>query len=102
MAPANFSNLSFLPLNLPKLYKRNMVSLPNSSYLLYDSIKLVQFFICNNFGPLIHKILVLPLLMHKVVEGSDECEVGYEQSYSKIKWPFIREIMEKLGLIINK
>jgi len=44
-----------------------MVSPPNSSYFLYDSIILVQFFICYNFGPLIHKILVLPLLMHKVV-----------------------------------
>ena len=39
-----------------------MISLPNPSYFLYDTIKLVQFYIYYYFGPPIHKILVLLLV----------------------------------------
>ena len=61
-APPNFSNFSFLPLNLHILFKRNMVSPPNSSYFLYDTNKLVQFYICYYPPPPpIHEILVPPL-----------------------------------------
>ena len=63
--------IRFLPLNLPKIFKRNIVSPPNSSYFLYDTIKLVQFYICYYFAPPtppLHKILVPPL--H---EFSHEC-----------------------------
>ena len=47
----NFSNIRFLPLNFPKIFKRNMVSPPNSSSFMYDTIKLVQFYIVIIFGP---------------------------------------------------
>ena len=65
--PPNFSNIRLLPLNLPKLYKRNIIIPLNSSHFLYDSIKLVQFCICYNFGLSIHKILVLPLFPSKLI-----------------------------------
>ena len=62
LALSNFSNIRFLPLNLPKFFKTKMVNTPpppkNSSYFLYNVIKLVQFLYSLLFWLPIHKILV--------------------------------------------
>jgi len=56
--PPNFLNIKFLPLNLLKAFKRYEVGPLNSSYFLYDTSKLVQFLYLLLFWLPIFKILV--------------------------------------------
>ena len=48
-----------------------MISPPNSLYFVYDSIKLVQFCICYNLDPPIHKILVPPQMVNMTIAPID-------------------------------
>ena len=63
-------NVRLLTLNLPTLYKRNMVNSPNSLYFLFDSIKL---------PPQIHKILVLDLKL--IVNKIYDTKQWHRRSY---------------------
>ena len=56
--PKLFKILDFYFINLPKTFKRSMVNPPpnsSSSYFLYDTSNLVQFYICYYFDHLFIK-----------------------------------------------
>ena len=62
----------------PKIFKRNMVSPLNTSYFLYDTIKLDQFYICYYFGPPFIKFQLCPLL-----------SIGFKMGYNSIHCSYL-------------
>ena len=61
VGPPNFLNIRFLPLNLPKIFKRNMVT-PISSQTLH-----ISYMILLNWFNYIFFIIIILALIHKIL-----------------------------------
>ena len=61
VGPPNFLNIRFLPLNLPKIFKRNMVT-PTSSQTLH-----ISYMILLNWFNFIFFIIIILALIHKIL-----------------------------------
>ena len=64
VGPPNFLNIRFLPLNLPKIFKRNMVT-PTSSQTLH-----ISYMILLNWFNYIFFIIIILALIHKILRLS--------------------------------
>ena len=61
VGPPHFLNIRFLPLNLPKIFKRNMVT-PTSSQTLH-----ISYMILLNWFNFIFFIIIILALIHKIL-----------------------------------